>query len=151
LVSYDLDYTKAKPVNREREQEFLERFEQIKVEIVKPVMEQIGKLLEKRGHSYTVIDKATIYDNNPSIKMEIYPKTPAKTPIQDHEFPTISFIAEPDLETVGVEVRDGMPGRPGLARGHTTHLDALTRQYVSNQIITVIKLNFSKRGYMKDR
>jgi hypothetical protein len=77
--------------------------------------------------------------------MEIYPKIPIGEQIQEHEFPTIAFIAEPDAAMVGIEVRDGMPMRPGLTRGHTTSMDSLTKEYVRNQIVTMIKLNFVRR------
>lgn len=134
-------------VNEQQEQEFLAKFERIRVEVIKPTMEKIGKYLESKGHSYQIQDEADIYDNNSTIKMEIYPKTSVGTPIQEHEFPTIAFIAEPDIESIGIEVRDGMPGHPGLTRGHTTSLDSLTVEYVKSQIITVIEMNFIKRAH----
>lgn len=144
LDSYSSD-AKQDAAGEEQIQEFLAKFERIKVEIIKPVMEQIGKYLEKKGHAYQIKDEAGIYHDNPNIKMEIYPKTQTGE-IQEHEFPTIAFIAEPDISTVGIEVRDGMPGRPGLSRGHTTTLDSLTSDYVKSQIVTVIKMNFAKKA-----
>ncbi|AIC16203.1 hypothetical protein [Nitrososphaera viennensis] len=39
----------AAAVNEEQVQEFLARFERIKVDVVKPTMEEIGKYLEKKG------------------------------------------------------------------------------------------------------
>ncbi|MEM3094990.1 MAG: hypothetical protein QXX64_05070 [Nitrososphaera sp.] len=146
LDSYDKNNeVKQDNVDEEQIQEFLARFERIKVETIRPTMEQVGKYLEKRGHLYQIKDKADIHEDNPSITMEIYPRTSNDVPIQEHEFPTISFIAEPDVGAVGIEVRDGMPGRPGLTRGHTTTLDALTGEYVKNQIVAVIKINFSRK------
>ncbi|MEW6603323.1 MAG: hypothetical protein AB1351_01385 [Thermoproteota archaeon] len=145
LDSYKKNESKQEAINEEQEQEFLAKFERIKVDVIKPTMEQIGKYLEKRGHSYQIKDETGIQYDNPTITMEIYPKTAADLPMQEHEFPTIAFIAEPDISAIGIEVTDGMPGRPGLTRGHTTSLDSLTREYVKSQIITVIKLNFAKR------
>lgn len=143
LDSYSSD-AEQDAAKEEQMQEFLAKFERIKVEIIKPVMEQIGKYLEKKGHGYQIKDEAGIHHDNPNIKMEIYPKTPGE--IQEHEFPTIAFIAEPDISTVGIEVRDGMPGHPGLTRGHTTNLDSLASDYVKSQIITAIKMNFAKKA-----
>jgi hypothetical protein len=137
------------PVNEEQEQEFLAKFERIKVEIIKPAMEEIGKYLEKKGHSYQVEDDISMHQDNPSIKMEVYPKIPTGGHVQEHEYPAIAFIAEPDAARVGIEVRDGMPGRPGLTRGHAVSLDSLTREYVRNQIIIVIKSNFVKRPFRR--
>ena len=148
LDSYSSD-PKQDAASEEQELEFLAKFERIRVEIIKPVMEQIGKYLEKKGHAYHIKDEAGVYRGNPNIKMEIYPKTQAGEEVQEHEFPTIVFIAEPDISTVGIEVRDGMPGRPGLTRGHTTTLDSLTNDYVKSQIITVIKMNFAKKARKK--
>lgn len=137
-------------LNEEQEQEFLARFERIKVEVIKPTMEEIGKYLERKGHSYQIKDNASLYYDNPIVKMEIYPKiSAADDRLQEHEFPTIAFIAEPDIATVGIEVRDGMPRRPGVTRGHTTNLESLSKEYVRNQIITVIKMNFVKRPARK--
>ncbi|AIF85526.1 hypothetical protein NTE_03498 [Candidatus Nitrososphaera evergladensis SR1] len=155
LDSYADDETRPQDnvLNEEQEQEFLARFERIKVEVIKPTMEEIGKYLERKGHSYQIKDNASPYhDENPIIKMEIYPKISAADDgrLQEHEFPTIAFIAEPDIATVGIEVRDGMPRRPGLTRGHTTNLESLTKEYVRNQIITVIKMNFVKRPARKN-
>lgn len=58
---------------------------------------------------------------------------------------TTAFIAEPDVGTVGIEVRDGMTNRPGLTRGHTTDLDSLTKEYARNQIVATIKVNFTRK------
>lgn len=148
LDSYDNNEQQT-TVNEEQEQDFLARFERIKVETIKPTMEEIGKYLEKKGHAYRIEDNASTEHDNPSIKMEIYPRIPMGEHFQEHEFPTITFIAEPDVATVGIEVRDGMPGRPGLSRGHTTDLDSITKGYVQDQIVTVIKLNFSRRPRKK--
>ena len=146
LDSYDNNEKHDTVVSDEQEQEFLARFERIKVETIRPTMAEIGKYLEKKGHSYQIEDKAGLEYDNPSIRMDIYPRTSTDDHFQEHEFPTITFIAEPDIATVGIEVRDGMPGRPGLTRGHTTDLGSLTKEYVQSQIVTVIKLNFVKRS-----
>jgi hypothetical protein len=144
LDSYSNSSTKP-AANEEQEQEFLARFERIKVEIIKPAMEEIGKYLESKGHSYQIEEDVSMHRDNPSVKMEIYPRIPTGDHLQEYEYPTIAFIAEPDAAQVGIEVQDGMPGRPGLARGHATSLDSLTREYVRNQIIVAIKTNFAKR------
>lgn len=146
LDSYEKSESKQEAINEEQEREFLAKFERIKVDVIKPIMEQIGKYLEKKKHSYKIKDETGIQYDNPTITMEIYPKTAADLPMQEHEFPTIAFIAEPDISAIGIEVTDGMPGRPGLTRGHTTSLDSLTPEYVKSQIITVIKMNFAKRS-----
>ena len=127
--------------NEEKHQNFLARFESVKVNIIKPTMDQIGKYMESKGHAYMVRDNATIYDDNPSIKMEIYPRS-AASPAQEREFPRITFIAEPDIAEIGIEVQDGMPGRPGLTRGHASDLESLTPDYVRTQILYLIKRNF---------
>jgi hypothetical protein len=127
--------------NEEKHQDFLARFESVMVHVIKPIMDQIGEYMESKGHAYMVRDKATIYDDNPSIKMEIYPRS-VTSPAQEREFPRITFIAEPDIAEVGIEVQDGMPGRPGLTRGHASNLESLTPEYVRDQIIYLIKRNF---------
>ena len=137
--------------NEEEQRAFLERFERIKTEVIKPVMSQVGKYLETRGHSFNIQDEAGPYADNPSIRMEIYPQSTSDRPIQDHEFPMITFIAEPDLQTVGVEVRDGMPGRPGLTRGHIASVDSITSDYVRNQLVAVLKINFVERAQTSKR
>jgi hypothetical protein len=131
----------SKP-DEEKLQAFLARFEQAKVKAIRPVMEAIGRYLESKGHAFQIIDNASIYDDNPSIKMEIYPRSPHAT-TQDREFPKITIIGEPDIGEVGIEVQDGMPGRPGLSRGHTTNLESLSQEYVRDQILYLIKRNFS--------
>lgn len=133
-----------KTSSEEQEGEFLAKFERIKVDIIKPMMDMIGKQLEKKGHAYQIKDEASIYADNPSIRMEIYPKSSFDSPIEEHEFPTITFIAEPDVSEIGIEVKDGMPGRPGLTRGHVTQLESLTEEYVRKQIIFIIKRNFTR-------
>lgn len=145
MDSYGKNPSRAKTNgNEEKHQDFLARFESVKVSVIKPIMDQIGKYMESKGHAYMVTDNATIYDDNPSIKMEIYPRS-AKSPAQEREFPRITFIAEPDIAEVGIEVQDGMPGRPGLTRGHSSNLELLTPEYVRAQILYLIKRNFSTR------
>ena len=133
-----------KEADEQEQHAFLEKFEHIKVEVIKPMMVKIGKYMEKKGHAYQIKDETTIYHDNPSLKMEIYPKTSPDFPIQEHEFPRITFIAEPDIGEIGIEVRDGMPGRPGLTRGHMIDLESLTEEYVKGHIIYLIKRNFGK-------
>jgi hypothetical protein len=142
MDSYGTHPSRAKTNgNEEKHQDFLARFESVKVHVIKPIMDQIGKYMESKGHAYMVRDKATIYDDNPSIKMEIYPRS-TSSPAQEREFPRITFIAEPDIAEVGIEVQDGMPGRPGLTRGHASALESLTPEYVRTQILYLIKRNF---------
>lgn len=126
---------------------FLEKFERIKMDIIKPAMAEVGKYLETKGHSFQIIDEAGLHIDNPKIKLEIYPKLHGNASPQEPEFPTISFISAPDILTVGIEVRDGMPNRPGLNRGHMTALDSITAEYVRNQIVSVLKINFVKKTH----
>jgi hypothetical protein len=131
--------------DEEKAREFLARFEQSKVKGIRPLMEAIGRYLEAKGHAYQIKDDSSIYDDNPSIKLEIYPRSPHAT-TQEREFPKIIFVAEPDIEEVGIEVQDGMPGRPGLSRGHAASLESLTQEYVRDQILYLIRRNFSTRA-----
>ena len=145
LDSYAKSFEKKKKVvNEEEERQFLERFERTQIDIIRPEMEAIGKYLEKKGHAYQIKDEVSISNDNPSIRMEIYPRTTIDSPTQEHEFPTITFIGAPDVEEIGIEVKDGMPGKPGLTRGHIAELESLTKDYVRDQIIFVIKRNFAQ-------
>jgi len=116
----------------------LEKFERIKVDVIKPAMLEIGRYLEAKGHTFQIRDEAGLDVENPKITGD--------ASIQEPEFPTITFIAAPDILTVGIEVRDGMPKRPGLHRGHMTSLDSITADYVRNQIVAVLKINFINRA-----
>jgi hypothetical protein len=132
-------------VDDERRQEFLAKFERIKVDVIKPAMEEIGEYLEKKGHSSRIEDNVSVfYDDTPVIRMDIYPKILTGEHLHAHEFPTIAFIGEPDIEAVGIEIQDGMPRRPGLTRSYTTTLDSFTKEYVKSQIVAVVKSNFAK-------
>ena len=135
----------------EEQQAFLEKFERIKMDVIKPAMIEIGKYLEAKGHSFQIEDEAGLHIDNPRIKMEIYPKVLGNASIQEPEFPTISFIAAPDILTVGIEVRDGMPKRPGLHRGHMTSLDSISGDYVRQQIVAVLKINFINKAHKGHR
>jgi hypothetical protein len=130
--------------SEEKVQEFLTKFERTKVQVIRPMMERIGRYMEKKGHAYQIKDEVSLYSDNPSIRMEIYPRSSDRSGVQEHEFPRITFIAEPDIDEVGIEVQDGMPGRPGLTRGHAAELDSLTEEYVKSQIVYLIKRNFAR-------
>lgn len=134
-------------LDHEQEQAFLARFERIKVEIILPVIQHIGEYLEERGHSFQVEEEDVGMSNgNPSIKMKIYPRVSGGSVMEEHEFPVISFVAEPDISSVGIEVLDGMPGRPGVTRGHVVPIDSITPEYVKSQIIGLIKKSFGKKS-----
>ena len=134
------------PLDPEQEQEFLARFERVKVDTIMPVMHQIGKYLEERGHSYQVEEDVGLPDGNPSVTMKIYPRVQDGFVIEDHEFPVISFVAEPDIAGVAIEVLNGMPGRPGITRGQVAPLGSLTVEHVKDQFVGLIKRNFGKKS-----
>lgn len=133
-------------IDPELEQAFLAQFERVRVDTIMPVMHHVGKYLEEKGHSYHVEEDAGLPDGNPSVTMKIYPRVPDGSVQDDHEFPVISFVAEPDIASVAVEVLDGMPGRPGITRGQVTPLDSLTVEHVKSQIVGLIKRNFGKKS-----
>jgi hypothetical protein len=130
----------------EQEEAFLARFERVKVDNIMPVMHQIGRYLEEKGHSYQVEEDIGLPDGNPSVTMKIYPRIPDGSVAGDHEFPVISFVAEPDIASVAVEVLNGMPGRPGITGGQAVSLGSLTVEHVKGQIAGLIKRNFGKKS-----
>jgi hypothetical protein len=146
LEAYDRREAGGLQPDPEQEQEFLARFERVKVDTIMPVMHQIGSYLEERGHSYQVEEDVGLPDGNPSVTMKIYPRIQDGSVAEDHEFPVISFVAEPDIASVAVEVLNGMPGRPGVTGGHVIPLRSLTAEHVKGQIVGLIKRNFGKKS-----
>ena len=129
------------PEEQEMEDAFLADFERIKVDAIKPVMEEVGKYLEGKGQEYQIKDEISLFHGNPKITLEVFPNTVADG-YDSYENPSISFIAERASRRVGIQKNNGMPGQPGGIMGEAVQLDELTRDFVKEEIIELIKENF---------
>jgi hypothetical protein len=64
---------RSRPEKQEVEDAFLADFERIKVEAIKPAMEEVGKYLESKEQEYQIKDEISLFHGNPKITMEIFP------------------------------------------------------------------------------
>jgi hypothetical protein len=136
------EYRKNPPrEDKEAVQQSLSKFEEIKVSIIKPAMEELGSFLEKKGQQYQIKDEMNTY-GNPRLTMEIFPRTTASG-YDYYETPIISFILDRISGGVGLQKKNGMPGRPsGPAITEAVRIDEITPEFVRAKIIELIKENF---------
>lgn len=129
------------PEKQEMEDAFFADFERVKVEAIKPAMEEVGKYLESKGQEYEIKDEISLFHGNPKITLEIFPNTHAEG-YDSYENPSISFVAERVSLRIGIQKNNGMPGQPGGITGEAVQLGELTRDFVKEEIIELIKENF---------
>jgi hypothetical protein len=133
---------KADEEKQEEKESFLASFERIKVEIIKPAMEEVGKYLESKGQQYQVKDEWSPFYGNPKITFEILPRTPASG-YDMYETPSISFIGDKVAMVIGVQKKNGMPGQAsGNIRTEGVKLQEVTADFVRGEIIELVKENF---------
>jgi hypothetical protein len=122
---------------------FLEQFEVISNDRIKPVMDEIGQILKSKGHDYAVLYSkesksergATI---EPRITMEIYPNGNGKT-TYSNKAAHIMFFAE--KSEIGVHENTLIPnGGGGHAGTKPTkyNLDTLTVDKIEKEIVQSI-------------
>jgi hypothetical protein len=146
LDSYNkrVEEQKAKAsIEKEEEKEsFLAHFERIKVEIIKPAMEEIGKYLETKGQQYQIKDEWSPFYGNPKITFEVLPRTLASG-YEVYETPSISFIGDKIAMVIGIQKKNGMPGQAtGNISTKGMKLEEVTADFVRGEIIELIKENF---------
>ncbi len=96
--------TDNKPQNRISEDDFPGDFARLKLSVIRPKFEAIGKMLKERGHDFNISEepggKISIHIVPPGVNQSIHPYD---------WFPTFSFIGAPHPKTVGLHGRNMRP------------------------------------------
>ena len=111
LDSYD--GAKVNPPDKESpENEWIEKFNAHRDKVIRPVMEQLGKEIEKRGHDFHIVSKDFRRGNRPtpdeaSIRIDLYlADEKTRTRINADRRPYVGFTTNHKTQTVNVIICD---------------------------------------------
>jgi hypothetical protein len=79
-------------------------FTKLKVSVIRPVFETIGKLLQDRGHEFSIAE-----EQGGKISIHIVPAGVSKSIHPYDWFPTLSFYGAPMTRTIGLHGRNSRP------------------------------------------
>lgn len=138
--SHDQKKDVAEKKKTER-QLFLEEFEKIKSQIIKPTMEGIGNVIKQQGHTYSIEPKEG-NDELGNIRIEIFPN--GETPdFVNKKFPYLSFVADKHDIKVNTIASTLMPNQGGMTGRQSTYsLKEITVEVVQEEISRVINKSF---------
>jgi len=152
LDKYEEKQTNSKNEKEKRKTEhelYLEKFRKIADEIIKPVMQEIGSVLQSKGHEYKIsqIEEAKEKSGRPiheRIKMEIYPEGEPPNYI-NLDFPILSFVVDTCVNEVSTHVSTMMPNHGGYSKEKSKYkLSEITKEVVEEEIVSLITTSFSK-------
>jgi len=122
-------------------------FGQLRTAVIRPLMEDIGTVLQKRGHAYTIVEKdaspdapGTLQDG--MIAMYMFPSrsgAPSTTGALGH-VPHIAFRSDPYWRRIIVHTRNVTPpygGLPGEQREYA--LAQMTAALVEKELLQVVE------------
>ena len=150
LDRYDEEQSGAKKQAQEtktEQEELFQSFGQLRTEVIRPIMEDIGTVLQTRGHDYKIVEEDVSTDapgtqKDVMISMYIFPSR-AGAPSTTREllhFPRISFRSDPYWRRIIVHTRHVTPpygGLPGEQREYA--LAQMTAALVEQEILRVVE------------
>ena len=120
---------------------FLQDFEKLRREVIRPVFEAAGALLEERGHRYSIVEQEFAAGvegriGEAGITMRVVPSG-TKAPLHEDQR-SLSIVTRHYNRTVWINSGEA-PGAGGLAGSKGAHtLDKVTKQLVEDEMIAFI-------------
>jgi hypothetical protein len=126
--------------------EFMINFRNVRDEIIRPVMEEFGALLEQHGNDYEIRD----YDETQQyfdptarlgIEIRIYPKGYHKSRFEEESTPFFGYFAAISFEgKVRTHLSNKLPGKGGSAGpGPEYELSQIDRSFVENELLSFLE------------
>ena len=106
------------------EDNFIKGFADLRTKVVRPVFEAIGAILKERGHDYSISEDE--YAGEPggktteaAVSIRVMPAGLEKSPHDDAQFPSLSFVTRHYNKTVSIQSSYAIPqlGGPAGPRG----------------------------------
>jgi len=106
------------------EDNFIKGFADLRTKVVRPVFEAIGAILKERGHDYSISEDE--YAGEPggktteaAVSIRVMPAGLEKSPHDDAQFPSLSFVTRHYNKTVSIQSSNAIPqsGGPAGPRG----------------------------------
>ena len=106
------------------EDNFIKGFADLRTKVVRPVFEAIGAILKERGHDYSISEDE--YAGEPggktteaAVSIRVMPAGLEKSPHDDAQFPSLSFVTRHYNKTVSIQGSYAIPqlGGPAGPRG----------------------------------
>jgi hypothetical protein len=125
--------------------DYLNEFEKLCTEVIRPVMENIGNSLKDRGHEYKIIEKKGSgikykKDTDSSIEMILYPYPYKWDQISTLDVPSISFITSITNKEIIISESNMMPGKGGSSGSIGSYkMDEIKPELVQKTIILLLK------------
>lgn len=114
---------------------FLEEFEGLRKDVIRPVMEDIGNHLQSHGHDYCIYEQEELeypgsFLRHAGITIKIFPVSVRYASYSDYVFgntPSVSFFADSSAMMIWVYCCNKVPGENGNS-------GIIIKRYKSNQI-----------------
>lgn len=140
---------RAQTEKRQQEDAFLAQFTEFRRSVAKPVFEEIGAHLRKRGHDFEILEQEHTVDHNgrtsdARIEFRFYPKGMDRSMLRAHEGPSFTVIVsrtEKSLALHGSTITEG--GGMAGGRGNFT-LETLTSERLRQELVKLVGEVLSK-------
>lgn len=136
---------------KKEEETFLKEFKKTRSQVIRPVMEEMGRRLKERGHNYRIKEEEETQDSegrtkDARITMDIYPSEldPVEYILEPGSTPTISFSAIRYKKKVAIYGSNIMPYRGGTGgpRGEFD-ISQINSDFVTQEILKMLQEIFS--------
>lgn len=144
LDSYD--GAKVNPPDKSSaEDAWIEKFNAHRDKVIRPVMEQLGKEIEKRGHDFHIVAKDFRRGNRPlpdeaSIRIDLYlADEKTRTKINADRRPHVGFVTNHKKQTVNVVICD-VTSRGGVeSKVAELPLDKIDAALIKDKFVALFK------------
>lgn len=129
---------------------FLENFDRLISEVIRPTMEELSAAIKSRGHASKISQSAESRDSQgrttpARIQMEIYPGMQQPKYSSHRDVPSISFIAETHSNKIWTHVSTMMLDRGGSAGKRNEYTpESITAETVENEVVHLVHECFGK-------
>ncbi|MFA6963279.1 MAG: hypothetical protein WC227_01000 [Patescibacteria group bacterium] len=134
-----------KEADKQEQETFAKTFNDLKHNVIWPVVIDIGNQLNQYGQDYSISEDTDFLDAtakyHPSnITIFIYPKVAEKAMYTPETTPYVAFVADKYARKVGILVSTMMPDGSGVTGSYGTfELNVITKEFVEKEVVNVLK------------
>jgi len=127
---------------------FLNNFDKIISEVIRPVMKELGEAIKSRGHNFEISSGHETQDSkgrtsDAHVKMEIYPNGLHQQFGLQNNYPSLIFFAGTYDNKIWTHVNTMMPGKAGQAGKRNEYdLESITTDIVEEEILNLLNKCF---------
>ena len=134
-----------KEEDKQQQEAFAKTFNDLKHNIIWPVVIDVGNQINQYGHDYSISEDTDFLDAtakyHPSnITIFIYPTVAQKAMYTPETTPYVAFVADKYARKIGILVSTMMPDGSGVTGTYGTYdLDTISKEFVEKEIVNVLK------------